>query len=77
MEEVILNIEKMKIKALKRTEKVLNCNNKEIAEKIIYTIPLNLEIYKNIPTIVEIDDKKFYKTDINELNQTHFKLIEC
>ena len=76
MEEVILNIEKMKIKALKRTEKILNCN-KVIAEKIIYTIPLNLEIYKNIPTIVKIDDKKFYKTDINTLNQTHFKLIEC
>lgn len=75
MEEVILNIEKMKIKALKRTEKFFKANN-VIGEKIIYTIPLNLEIYKNIPTIVKIDDKKFYKTDINALNQTHFKLIE-
>lgn len=75
MEEVILNIEKMKIKALKRTGKIFKCS-KVIAEKIIYTIPLNLEIYKNIPTIVKIDDKKFYKTDINALNQTHFKLIE-
>lgn len=42
--------------------------------KTIYEIPV--ELYDKIPEIVKINNKKFYKTDINEINQTHFKLIE-
>lgn len=42
--------------------------------KTIYEIPV--ELYDKIPEIVKINNKKFYKTDINEINQTDFKLIE-
>lgn len=42
--------------------------------KTIYEIPV--ESYDKIPEIVKINNKKFYKTDINEINQTDFKLIE-
>lgn len=42
--------------------------------KTIYEIPIKL--YDKIPEIVKINNKKFYKTDINEINQTDFKLIE-
>lgn len=42
--------------------------------KTIYEIPI--ELYDKIPEIVKINNKKFYKTDINEINQTDFKLIE-
>lgn len=42
--------------------------------KIIYELPI--EVYNETPKIINIDNKKFYKTDINEINQTHFKLIE-
>ena len=44
------------------------------AVKTIYEIPV--ELYDKIPEIVKINNKKFYKTDINEINQTNFKLIE-
>ena len=42
--------------------------------KTIYEMPI--ELYDKIPEIVKINDKNFYKTDIEEINQTHFKLIE-
>ena len=42
--------------------------------KTIYEIPI--ELYDKIPEIVKINNKKFYKTDINEINQKDFKLIE-
>lgn len=42
--------------------------------KTIYEMPIKL--YDKIPEIVKINDKKFYKSDITEINQTHFKLIE-
>lgn len=86
MEEVILNIEKMEIKALKRevtlyrqtTQLEQQLYNMPFAMpkeiKTIYEIPV--ELYNELPEIVEINNKKFYKTDINALNQTHFKLIE-
>lgn len=44
------------------------------AKKTIYELPI--ELYKEIPDIVKINNKNFYKTDIIEVNQTHFKLIE-
>lgn len=87
MEEVILNIEKIKIKALKRkvtlyrqtTQLEQQLYNMPFAMpkgiKTIYEIPV--ELYNELPEIVGINNKKFYKTDINSLNQTHFKLIEC
>lgn len=49
---------------------------KELLQKIIYTIPFELKSYKTIPDIVEINNKKFYKTDIIKPNQKDFKLIE-
>lgn len=87
MEEVILNIEKMEIKALKR--KVTLYRQTEQLEQQLYNMPfampkeiktiyeIPIELYDEIPEIIEINNKKFYKTDINALNQTHFKLIEC
>ena len=86
MEEVILNIEKMEIKALKR--KVTLYGQTEQLEQHLYNMPfampkeiktiyeIPVELYDEIPEIVEINNKKFYKTDINASNQTHFKLIE-
>ena len=87
MEEVILNIEKIKIKALKR--KVTLYRQTTQLEQQLYNMPLAIpreiktiyeipvELYDEIPEIVEINNKKFYKTDITALDQTHFKLIEC
>ena len=75
MEYELLNICGKSIRALKREEKIFN-DNKEITKKIIYTIPFELKLYKIIPDIVEINKRKFYKTDIIKINQKDFKLIE-
>lgn len=42
--------------------------------KTIYRMPVGL--YDKIPEIVKINNKKFFKRNINEINQTHFELIE-
>lgn len=75
MEYEMLHICGNDILASKREEKIFN-GNKEITKKIIYTIPLELKVYKIIPDIIEINKRKFYKTDINKVNQKDFKLIE-
>lgn len=86
MEYEIIKINGIKIKALKRkatlyrqtTQLEQQLYNMPFAMpreiKTIYEIPV--ELYDKIPEIVKINNKKFYKTDINEINQTHFKLIE-
>ena len=76
MEYELLNICGKSIRALKREEKIFNGNKEITKKKIIYTIPLELKLYKIIPDIIEINKRKFYKTDINEINQKDFKLIE-
>lgn len=76
MEYELLNICGESIRALKREEKIFNENKEFTKKKIIYTIPLELKLYKIIPDIIEINKRKFYKTDINEINQKDFKLIE-
>lgn len=48
----------------------------ELCKKKRYKIKFDIETYKDIPTIVEIQGKKFYKSDFNELNQRYFYLIE-
>lgn len=86
MEYEIIKINGIKIKALKRkatlyrqtTQLEQQLYNMPFAMpktiKTIYEIPI--ELYDKIPEIVKINNKKFYKTDINEINQTDFKLIE-
>lgn len=76
MEYELLNICNNNIRALKREEKIFDGSERIIAKKIIYTIPFELKSYKTIPDIVEINNKKFYKTDIIKPNQKDFKLIE-
>ena len=86
MEYETIEINGIKIKALKRkvtlyrqtTQLEQQLYNMPFAMpktiKTIYEIPV--ELYDKIPEIVKINNKKFYKTDINEINQTDFKLIE-
>ncbi len=86
MECETIKINGIKIKALKRkatlyrqtTQLEQQLYNMPFAMpktiKTIYEIPI--ELYDKIPEIVKINNKKFYKTDINEINQTDFKLIE-
>ena len=86
MEYETIKINGIKIKALKRkatlyrqtTQLEQQLYNMPFAMpktiKTIYEIPI--ELYDKIPEIVKINNKKFYKTDINEINQTDFKLIE-
>lgn len=86
MEYETIKINGIKIKALKRkatlyrqtTQLEQQLYNMPFAMpktiKTIYEIPI--ELYDKIPEIVKINNKKFYKTDINEINQTNFKLIE-
>lgn len=86
MEYKTIKINGIKIKALKRkatlyrqtTQLEQQLYNMPFAMpktiKTIYEIPI--ELYDKIPEIVKINNKKFYKTDINEINQTDFKLIE-
>lgn len=75
MEIEYIYINNKKIRAYKKIEKIFN-GNKKIAEKIVYEILLDLELYKNISNIVEFNGHKFYKSDINSINQKTFKLIE-
>lgn len=86
MEYETIKINGIKIKALKRkatlyrqtTQLEQQLYNMPFAMpktiKTIYEMPI--ELYDKIPKIVKINNKKFYKTDINEINQTDFKLIE-
>lgn len=86
MEYETIEINKQKIKALKR--KVTLYRQTTQLEQQLYNMPfampkeiktiyeLPVELYDKIPEIVKINNKKFYKTDINEINQTDFKLIE-
>ena len=37
----------------------------------------DMSIYYDIPEIVEIYNKKFYKSPYDRINQEEFKLIEC
>lgn len=86
MEYETIKINGIKIKALKRkatlyrqtTQLEQQLYNMPFAMpktiKTIYEIPI--ELYDKIPEIVKINNKKFYKTDINEINQKDFKLIE-
>lgn len=86
MEYETIKINGIKIKALKRkatlyrqtTQLEQQLYNMPFAMpktiKTIYEIPI--ELYDKIPEIIKINNKKFYKTDINNINQTDFKLIE-
>ena len=49
-------------------------DKENITEKIIYTVPLNLELYKQLPEIVQIKDKKFYKTDFKRKNGVGYEV---
>lgn len=81
-----IEINGQKIKALKR--KVTLYRQTTQLEQQLYNMPfampreikttyeIPIEVYDKIPEIVKINNKKFYKTDITEINQTHFKLIE-
>ena len=47
-------------------------------EKIKYKLEIsNLNLYNSIPFIVQVGNKKFYKSDINDINQKYFYLIEA
>ena len=73
-----IEINGKKIKAYKSTQSIWYGFDREnmhiVGEKIIYELPIKL--YEKIPRIVDINNKRFYKTDIEKANQTHFKLIE-
>lgn len=73
-----IEINGKKMKAYKSTQSIWDCvdrnNMHKVCDKIIYELPITL--YEKIPQIVNINSKRFYKTDINEVNQSHFKLIE-
>lgn len=78
MECKIIKINGIKIKAYKSIQSIWDGFNREnmhiVCEKIIYELPITL--YEKIPRIVDINGKRFYKTDINKANQSYFKLIE-
>ena len=73
-----IEINGKKIKAYKSTQSIWDGFDREnmhiVCEKIIYELPITL--YEKIPRIVDINSKRFYKADINKVNQSHFKLIE-
>ena len=71
-----MEYETIKIKALKMEKRVAISHRGVVVKKIIYIIPLDIKLYKMIPDRVKINNKIFYKTDIDEINQTDFKLIE-
>lgn len=78
MEYKTIKINGIKIKAYKNTQSIWNCvdrnNMHKVCDKTIYELPITL--YEKIPRIVDINGKRFYKTDINKANQSYFKLIE-
>lgn len=76
MEYEIIKINGIKIKALKTEKRVATSHLGVIVKKIIYTIPLDIKLYKMIPARVKINNKMFYKPDIDNINQKDFKLIE-
>ena len=48
------------------------------AEKIIYKLELlDLDLYDSIPPIIKIENKKFYKSAIDDIDQKYFYLIEA
>lgn len=50
----------------------------ETIEKIRYKLELlDLDLYDSIPPIIKIGNKKFYKSDINDIDQKYFYLIEA
>ena len=81
-----IEINGQKIKALKRKATLYSQTSQ--LEQQLYNMPfampreiktiyeISVELYDKIPKIVKINNKKFYKTDINEINQKDFKLIE-
>lgn len=78
MEETKINILGEFVKVRKQVHIIRNDRKEKIAEKIVYYLPMQVELYKKIPNdIITIDNKKFYKTPINNINQEYFKLIEC
>ena len=76
MEYEKIKINGIKIKALKTEKRVFISHFGVVIKKIIYTIPLDIKLYKMIPDRVKINNKIFYKTDIININQKDFKLIE-
>lgn len=74
MDKCIIEINNKRIKAIKNTRYVV-CTERRY-EKIIYIIK-DMSIYYDIPEIVEIYNKKFYKSPYDRINQEEFKLIEC
>lgn len=76
MEYETIKINGIKIKALKTEKRVATSHLGVVAKKIIYTIPLDIKLYEMIPDRVKINNKMFYKTDIVNINQKEFKLIE-
>jgi len=77
-EPVIININGKYVRAYKFIYHIIGKDSptKIIAEKIKYQIELDLELYKFIPLIVKIKGKEFYKSDIRNINQEYFSLIE-
>ena len=76
MEYETIKINGIKIKALKTEKRVFTSHLGVVVKKIIYIIPLDIKLYKMIPDRVKINNKIFYKTDIDDINQKDFKLIE-
>ena len=74
----LINIKGKKIKAFKTIDYILSSYypKKIIAKKIKYRIKFNVNLYNFIPSIVKIEDKEFYKSDIKNINQKYFYLVE-
>ena len=85
MEEII-EINGKKIKAIKEKLTLYSATSQK--EQLLYKMPkfvpkgrrikyiLPIEIYKKIPEIVHIDNKRFLKSDYT-INSKYFNLIEC
>lgn len=78
MEYETIKINGIKIKAYKSTKSIWSGfdrkNMHKVGDKIIYELPITL--YGKIPRIVDVNKKRFYKTDIDNAYQSYFKLIE-
>lgn len=74
----LINIKGKKIKAFKTINHILSCDypKKIIAEKIKYTIKFDTDLYNFIPSIIKIENKEFYKSDVENINQEYFYLVE-
>ena len=69
------HVSKKKIKALKDVRTIYSDREIKFIQKIIYIIS-DMSIYENIPQVVEIKGKHFYKPNVVNADQEDFILIE-